>query len=107
MLSIDKINGNTLRYNAIRKEMDAVRVAFKVHKVLSPDEKVPPTYQQIKCHMIFEVKMDFRQKSQICCRRPYDSDAHYAHYTHARMQAWYHMKVSELPLQWLPSMTLR
>ena len=42
--------------------MDAVRVAFKV---LNGDEKPPPTYQHILCHMIFDVKMeDFRCKAR-------------------------------------------
>ena len=61
-LTIDKTNGNSLWHDAIRKEMDAVRVAFKV---LSPGEKIPPTYQQIRCHMVFDVKMeDFRRKAR-------------------------------------------
>ena len=61
-LQLDKVNGNTLWADAIRKEMDAVRVAFKV---LDSDEAVPATFQQIRCHMIFDVKMeDFRRKAR-------------------------------------------
>ena len=42
--------------------MKAVRIAFKI---LHGDEKVPPTYQQIRCHIIFDVKMeDFRRKAR-------------------------------------------
>ena len=38
---IDDENGNTLWQDAMKKEMDAVRVAFKI---LHGDEKPPPTY---------------------------------------------------------------
>ena len=59
---IDEMNGNTLWQDAIRKEMDAVCVAFKI---LHGDEKVPPGYQEIRCHLIFDIKMeDFRRKAR-------------------------------------------
>ena len=59
---VDNDNGNTLWQDAIKKEMDAVCVALKV---LNGDEKPPPTYQHILCHMIFDVKMkDFRRKAR-------------------------------------------
>jgi hypothetical protein len=55
-------NDNTLWQDAIRKEMNNVRIAFKV---LNGEEAIPPTYQEIKCHMIFDVKMeDFRRKAR-------------------------------------------
>jgi hypothetical protein len=41
--------------------MNNVRIAFKV---LNDKEAIPPTYQEIRCHMIFDVKMeDFRQNA--------------------------------------------
>ena len=59
---IDEMNGNTLWQDAICKEMDAVCVAFKI---LHGDEKVPPGYQEIRCHLIFDIKMeDFRRKAR-------------------------------------------
>ena len=59
---IDDANGNTYWQDAIAKEMNAVRIAFKI---LHGDDKVPPTYQQIRCHIIFDVKMeDFRRKAR-------------------------------------------
>jgi hypothetical protein len=59
---LDKINRYTLWADAIKKEMDAVRVAFKI---LEADESPPPTYQQIGCHIIFDVKMeDFWRKAR-------------------------------------------
>jgi hypothetical protein len=46
----------------VRKEMKNVRIAFKI---LNGEESVPPTYQEIHCHMIFDVKMeDFRRKAR-------------------------------------------
>eukprot|EP00978_Attheya_sp_CCMP212_P000799 scaffold1663_cov37-Attheya_sp.AAC.1 len=45
--------------DAIKKEMKAVQVAFKK---LDDGERAPPTYQQIQCHMIFDVKMDTFQR---------------------------------------------
>jgi hypothetical protein len=57
---LDKENDNTLWKDAVRKEMKNVRIAFKI---LSGGESIPPTYQEIRCHMIFDVKMeDFRRK---------------------------------------------
>jgi hypothetical protein len=42
--------------------MKNFRIAFKI---LNGEESVPPTYQYIHCHMIFDVKMeDFRRKAR-------------------------------------------
>ena len=60
--SIDIANVNTLWQDAISKEIKAVRIAFKI---LNGDDKVPPGHQQIRCHLIFDVKMeDFRRKAR-------------------------------------------
>ena len=59
---IDNANGNTLWQDAVRKEMEKVRVAFKI---LPDGESVPPTFQEIRCHLVFDVKMeDFRRKAR-------------------------------------------
>ena len=70
-LRLDEENGNTLWYDSIQKEMSNVRIAF------TPDEKTTPTqarsnkfyvgYQEIKCHMIFVIKMDgkFTRKARL------------------------------------------
>jgi hypothetical protein len=52
---LDKENDNTIWHNAVRKEMKNFQIAFKM---LNGDESVPPTYQEIRCHMIFDVEMD-------------------------------------------------
>jgi hypothetical protein len=42
-------------------ELAKVWMAFEI---LNDDESIPPTYQQIHCHMIFGVKMeDLHQKA--------------------------------------------
>ena len=52
---LDHQNGNSLWWEAICKEMKNVRPAFEVwEKDIS---QIPPGYQQIKCHMVFDVKM--------------------------------------------------
>jgi hypothetical protein len=61
-VKLDEENGNTLWQDAIRKEMNNVSIAFKV---LNGEEDIPPTYQEIRYHMIFDVKMeDFRCKTR-------------------------------------------
>jgi hypothetical protein len=46
----------------VRKEMENVRIAFKI---INGEKTVPPTYQEIRCHMIFDVKMeDFRRNAR-------------------------------------------
>jgi hypothetical protein len=47
----------------VRKEMKNVRIAFKI---LNGEESAPLTHQEIRCHMIFDVKMeDFRRKARL------------------------------------------
>ena len=59
---IDTANSNTLWQDAVAAEINAVRIAFEVKE---GDEKIPPNYQFIRCHMIFDVKMeDFRRKAR-------------------------------------------
>jgi len=60
---IDKENGNTYWQDAIRKEMAKVRIVFKT---LGDDEQVPPTFQQMRCHMVYDVKMEnFQRKARL------------------------------------------
>ena len=60
---LDKENGNTLWQDAIAKEMTSVRFGFRT---LKDGEKVPVGFKFIRCHMIFDVKMeDFRRKARL------------------------------------------
>ena len=60
----DAENGNTLWWDAILKEMKNVRPAFEVWE--RPTNEIPIGYQQIKCHLIFDIKMgeNFRRKAR-------------------------------------------
>ena len=61
-LAIDKENGNTLWYNAIQKKKENVCVAFEAWEEGSLDDSRRGQklvgYQEIHCHMIFDIKMD-------------------------------------------------
>jgi len=60
---LGRINGNTLWMDAIAKEMENVKVAFKI---LDNKNEVPRDYQFVHCHMIFDVKMEnFRRKARL------------------------------------------
>ena len=59
--AFDTRNGNTLWQDAIKKEYDNVKVVFKL---LKDRETVLPTFQEITCHLIFEVKFDLRRKAR-------------------------------------------
>jgi hypothetical protein len=39
----------------IKKEMNNFHIAFKI---MNGDEAIPLTYQEIGCHMMFDVKME-------------------------------------------------
>ena len=60
-LAIDRETNTTYWYDAIQKEMKNVRVAFKF---LDSGERVPVGHKWIKCHLIFDVKMDFTRKAR-------------------------------------------
>jgi len=62
-LEIDAETGNWLRQDAIAKEMEAVKVAFWI---LENGKNLPPRYQRIECHKIFDVKLDgFHRKTRL------------------------------------------
>ena len=65
MLQIDKENGDTKWWYASVQEMRNVRPDFQVHKGTKAD--LPIGYQQIKCHIIFDVKVggEFRRKARL------------------------------------------
>ena len=60
---LDKDNRDTLWWDAICKEMKNVRIAFEEFE----GDKIPPGYQEIRCHMIFDIKMgeNFRRKARV------------------------------------------
>ena len=58
----DRISGTDFWKKAIEKEMRNVTPAFKF---LDPDKPHPKGYQNIECHMIFDIKMDFTRKARL------------------------------------------
>jgi hypothetical protein len=62
-LELDCRNSNTLWWDAIMQEMNNVRIAFEKFNVEKKD--LPVGFQQIQCHMIFDVKLgeNFRRKA--------------------------------------------
>ena len=67
---LDQKNGNTFWQDAIAKELKNVKIAFDI---FDDNGKIPMEHQFVKCHMIFDVKMeDFPLKGQAGGRRPHD-----------------------------------
>ena len=61
--AINKATGTTFWRDAIEKEMKNVLVAFNV---LADGAAPPPDHQFIRCHIIFDVKMeDFHRKARL------------------------------------------
>jgi hypothetical protein len=73
-VKLDEGNGNTLWKDRISKDMNNVCIAFKV---LNGEEAIPPTYPEIRCHMMFDVKMeDLRRKARLVARGHITDDPH-------------------------------
>ena len=64
-ITLDKINGNTLWWEAIVQEMTDVRISFTIYE--GNVEDLPPGYQGVSFDIIFIFKMgeSFRHKYQI------------------------------------------
>ena len=57
-MRLDEKNGNHMFKDGIAKEINAVMIAFTI---LDEGDKPPPTYQEIRCHIIFGIKMEYLQ----------------------------------------------
>jgi len=87
-IDIDKRNGNTLWQDAINKELKNVKIAFTLWehadnvtaKQLRDNYELLPTYQEIRYHFVFDVKMDFTRKARLVAgghmTRPPDTDTY-------------------------------
>ena len=70
-IQLDDENGNTFWYESIQKEMKNVRIAFDVDHETSVEQarsnKHYVGFQEIKCHMVFVIKMDgkFTRKARL------------------------------------------
>jgi hypothetical protein len=69
-LELDKLNGNDYWEQSVKKEMGNVKLAYEANEKYSPEDvrtgKAPELsqYQEITCHLIFDVKMDFTRKAR-------------------------------------------
>ena len=69
-LKIDRENGNTYWEDAIKKEMRKVKVAWETKEGIDPKDVRSGKnrdligFQEIKCHIIFDVKMSFERKAR-------------------------------------------
>jgi Reverse transcriptase (RNA-dependent DNA polymerase) len=69
-LEIDRTTNTDLWRKAINKEMARVKIAWKTHDANTPQEvregKVPElkSFQEIGCHIVFDIKMDFTRKAR-------------------------------------------
>jgi Reverse transcriptase (RNA-dependent DNA polymerase) len=65
---LDRDSNTSFWIDAIRKEMSDVRIAFEECKEGTlediKDRSKLVGYQQIKCHLIFDIKMDFTRKAR-------------------------------------------
>jgi hypothetical protein len=60
-VKIDQKNNNRLWQDAIDKEYRNAQCAFKL---LARGEKPPPGYNEILCHLVFDVKLDMTRKAR-------------------------------------------
>ena len=68
-LQIDKETGTDFWWQAIQKEMKKVMVAFEYDDQLTPEQARTDRskyvgFQEINCHMVFDVKMDLTRKAR-------------------------------------------
>ena len=63
IITLDKKNGNTKWADAIQKEMENICLAFWIG---ADGETIPIGYQNIQCHLIFDIKQeDFCHKAHL------------------------------------------
>jgi ribosomal protein L31E len=69
-LEIDHATNTDFWHKAINKEMSRVKVAWKVHEGHTPEQVRKGEagdligFQEIGCHIIFDIKMDFARKAR-------------------------------------------
>jgi hypothetical protein len=70
-LQIDESTGTTFWFDAIKKEMEKVKIALEFCEDWTPEQirqglvrKDFVGYQEINCHMVFDVKMDLTRRAQ-------------------------------------------
>jgi hypothetical protein len=76
-LEIDRQMGTDHWQRALNKEMATVKVVWNAHDDITPDDvqsgKVKDMigFQEIGCHIVFNIKMDFTKKARFCAGGSY------------------------------------
>jgi hypothetical protein len=71
-LAIDRQTGTDHWQRALNKEMSKVKVAWNARDDITPNDvrsgKVKDMigFQEIGCHIVFDIKMDFTRKARFC-----------------------------------------
>jgi hypothetical protein len=75
-LRIDEETGTTFWFDAIKKELTKINIAFKFCEHLTLEQIRHGNargdfvgFQEIKCHMVFDVKMDLTRKARLVAGR--------------------------------------
>ena len=63
-LELDRINGDTMWLDAIKKELKQLN-EYQTFKLLDKGELPPTGYQKIPYHIVFDVKFDLRRKARL------------------------------------------
>ena len=63
-LYLDKINGNNLWEESMRKEFESLN-QHETFRVLQEEDKLSKEYKRIPYHIVFDVKFDLRRKSRL------------------------------------------
>jgi hypothetical protein len=75
---LDKKNDNTIWQDSVRKEIKFQNcIQDSKRKIITPH---PPTYQEIRCHMIFDVKMEYFR-----CKARFVAGEHTTDTPHAKL----------------------
>jgi hypothetical protein len=59
-VELDRLNGNTLWQDAVRKEMKNVEIAFD----FKGEGEIPIGFKEISCHLVFDVKFSLDRKAR-------------------------------------------
>ena len=63
-ITFDHENGNKLWWYAVCQDMKNVRPSFETWE--KPESGIPPGYQEIKCHLISDIKMGYKFCRKAC-----------------------------------------
>ena len=61
---LDRVNGNTLWQDALKKEMDQI-ASFETFKDLGKGARLPAGHQRVYVHIVWDCKYDLRRKARL------------------------------------------